>query len=375
MVERKLPLAGVRVLDFSTLLPGPLATLLLAEAGAEVIKIERPGTGDELRLYPPFTESGNPTFALLNRGKTSIEVDLRDPVSKEKLLKLVESASILVEQFRPGVMRRFGFDFEALKKVNPRLIYCSITGYGQTGPRASVAAHDLNYIAEAGLLSLASGHRGAPPVPPTLVADIGGGTFPAVINILLALRQVERTGEGCWLDISMTDNLFCWQSWALAQGEATHVWPRPGREPLTGGSPRYQIYETRDKRFLAAAPLEQRFWNNFCDAIDLPEKWLDDISDPEGAIDAIASIIASQTVAHWERQFSGKDVCCSIVSTLQEARRSPYFAERGIFDRRVVFGKHDIAALPVPIVSEFQRPERTLPYPQRPGSIDSLLDS
>ncbi len=374
MTEHVLPLAGVKILDFSTLLPGPLATLILAEAGAEVIKIERPGMGDELRIYPPHTENGNPSFALLNRGKASIAADLRDPGTKKKLLKLVEHADVVVEQFRPGVMKRLGLDFESLKAVNPRIVYCSISGYGQEGSRASVAAHDLNYIAEAGLLTLAAGSGGAPTIPPALIADIGGGTFPAVINILLALRSVEQTGEGCWIDISMTDNVFCWMSWALAQGEATGAWPRPGKEALTGGFPRYQIYETADKCYLAAAPLEQRFWNNFCEAIELPKQWCDDMRDPEGSIAAVAAIIRSKTAAEWVERFAGKDVCCSISATLEEARRSPHFAERGIFGRRVSFGKAELTALPVPIARQFQRPEWTLPYPAQPASIDTLLE-
>lgn len=368
-----LPLAGLKVLDFSTLLPGPLATLMLAEAGAEVIKIERPGAGDDMRRYQPFTESDNPNFALLNRGKASITVNLRDDAEKEKLLKLVRNADIIVEQFRPGMMKRLGLDFELVRQINPRIIYCSITGYGQTGARASVAAHDLNYVAESGMLALGADRNGKPIVPSAQVADIGGGTLPAVINILLALRQTELTGVGCWLDISMTDNVFCWQSWALGQGEGAGLWPRSGKEPVSGGSPRYQIYATADERYLAAAPLEDRFWANFCDAIDLDDKWRDDTLDLEGAIDAVAAIIGAQTSAHWQKHFTGKDVCCSVVATLQEARQSPYFEERGLFNQSVAFEGRTIAALPMPIAPQFCRTEPTLPYPEHARSIDDLL--
>ncbi|MEK7875381.1 MAG: CaiB/BaiF CoA-transferase family protein, partial [Pseudomonadota bacterium] len=191
------PLEGIRVLDFSTLLPGPLATLLLAEAGAEVIKIERPGRGDEMRSYAPKFGPDSVNFALLNRGKRSIAMDLKEKGAVKKLMPLLKSADVIVEQYRPGVMDRLGLGYEALNKINPRIIYCAITGYGQSGPRAEVAAHDLNYVAEAGMLALAAGADGAPVVPAALVAALGGGTYPAVINILLALRERDRPGRGC----------------------------------------------------------------------------------------------------------------------------------------------------------------------------------
>jgi crotonobetainyl-CoA:carnitine CoA-transferase CaiB-like acyl-CoA transferase len=369
-----LPLSGLKVLDFSTLLPGPLATLMLAEAGAEVVKVERPGTGDDMRRYQPFTESDNPNFALLNRGKASISADLRDPAQKNAVLEMVRHSDIIVEQFRPGVMKRLGLDFDSVRKVNPRIIYCSITGYGQTGTRALVAAHDLNYVGEAGLLALGSDRRGVPIVPSAQVADIGGGTLPAVVNILLALRQVEQSGQGMWLDVSMTDNLMCWQSWALGQGEGGGMWPRSGKEPVSGGSPRYQVYATADGRFLAAAPLEDRFWKNFCEAIALDPKWHDDRRDLEGTIDAVAHIIGAQTSEHWQRHLAGKDVCCSIVATLKEARYSRYFAERRLFDRKVTFGGGTIAALPMPISRHFLRTETVLPYPEASTPIGVVKD-
>ena len=265
------PLSGIRVLDFTTLLPGPLATLLLAEAGAEVIKIERPGSGDEMRLYQPRLGDDSVNFALLNRGKRSIAIDLKAPGAIDRLRPLIDSADVVVEQFRPGVMERLGLGWERLSAMNPRLIYCAITGYGPDGPKAQVAAHDLNYLAETGLLSLAAAADGAPVVPPALIADIGGGAYPAVINILLGLAQRSRTGEGCRVDVAMTDNLFTFAYWAIGNGLAAGMWPRPGGELVTGGSPRYNLYRTADGRWLAAAPLEDRFWANFCEAIGLDQ--------------------------------------------------------------------------------------------------------
>src|SRR5258706_9813417 len=200
------PLEGIRVIDFSTLLPGPLATLLLAEAGAEVIKIERPGDGDEMRRFEPKLGADGVNFALLNRGKRSIAIDLKAPDALARLRPLIERADILVEQFRPGVMDRLGLGPAALAALNPRLIYCAITGYGQAGPKAAVAGHDLNYCADSGLLSLAAGSDGAPVVPAALVADIAGGAYPAVINILLALQRRAGTGNRCPPRVSVAGN-------------------------------------------------------------------------------------------------------------------------------------------------------------------------
>jgi crotonobetainyl-CoA:carnitine CoA-transferase CaiB-like acyl-CoA transferase len=366
------PLAGIRVLDFSTLLPGPLATLLLAEAGAEVIKIERPGAGDEMRGYEPKFGADSVNFALLNRGKRSIAIDLKQPGALERLMPLVISADVVVEQFRPGVMERMGLGYEALARANPRLIYCAITGYGQSGPKAMTAAHDLNYAAEAGMLALAAGADGVPVPPAALVADIGGGSFPAVINILLALRERERTGRGCRLDIAMADNLFTFMYWAVGDGLAARRWPRPGGALVTGGSPRYRVYRTRDDRFIAAAPLEERFWQNFCDAIGLDAAAREDRRDPQAAIEAVAARIRERTAEEWRTRFAGKDVCCNVVSSIEQALADPHFQARGVFSRRLTADGESIAALPVPI-AEAWRGADTAGYPAL-GEANALLD-
>ncbi len=350
------PLAGLRVLDFSTLLPGPLATLLLAEAGAEVIKIERPGEGDEMRGYPPSAGAESLSFALLNRGKRSLALDLKQPGSVRRLLPLVAEAQVLVEQFRPGVMDRLGLGWTVLREVNPALVYCSITGYGQDGPRALEAGHDLNYLAQTGLLALGAGADGAPVVPPGLIADIGGGSLPAVINILLALRRAEATGQGCHLDVAMCDNLFAWPFWALAQLAAGAGAPRPGGELLTGGSPRYRLYRTADGRFLAAAPLEQRFWETFCRLIDLPEALRDDAKDPAATAGAVAEIIAARPAGHWRALFAGQDACCTVVRSLEAALEDPQFTTRGLFAAELAHAGGVMPALPVPLAPALRQP-------------------
>lgn len=368
-----LPLSGLRVLDFSTLLPGPMATLMLAEAGAEVIKVERPGSGEEMRHYRPAFGDASAHFAMLNRGKRSVALDLKDPAAVEALRPLLESADVLVEQFRPGVMARLGLDYAKVRAINPRIVYCSITGYGQDGPKAQVAAHDLNYQADAGLLSIAAGADGAPVVPAALIADIAGGAYPAVMNILLALRQRDRTGTGSHIDVAMTDGLLPFLFWGIGNGASEGRWPRPGGEQLSGGSPRYQIYRTADGRYLAAAPLEEKFWANFCDAIGLPPTMRDDAADPSATIAAVRTCIAGRSAAQWSETFAGKDVCCNLVKTLEEALADPLFRERRVLERSVLSADRDaLPAVGVPIAEHLRDARKDLEYP-RLGEGQDLL--
>ncbi len=348
-------LAGIRVLDFSTLLPGPLATLFLAEAGAEVIKVERPGRGEEMRSYQPQWGGESVSFQMLNRGKTSLALDLKDPADRARLMPLVEGADILVEQFRPGVMARLGLGYEDVRRVNPRVIYCSITGYGQTGPRHLRAGHDLNYQGDAGLLALSHGPAGAPVVPPALIADIGGGTYPALVNILLALRQRDRTGAGAHIDVAMAEGLFAFMYWAQGQGQATGAWPGNGDGLLTGGTPRYRLYPTADGRLAAVAAIEQKFWEAFCAAIALDPRLSDDGRAPAATTAAVAAILRGRDGAHWAAVFEAADCCCTVVRTLPEAMADPHFAARGVFAARIANAEGaEMPALPLPIAPAFR---------------------
>lgn len=345
------PLASVRVLDFSTLLPGPLATLLLAEAGAEVLKIERPG-GDEMRGYAPKLGRSAANFALLNRGKRSIEVDLKAPGALERLQPLVDSADVLVEQFRPGVMERLGLGYATVRARNPGIVYCSISGFSAAGPLADVAAHDLNYLARSGVLSLGA----APALPPMLVADVGGGAYPAVMNVLLALIARAGTGLGCHIALAMADCLYPFCYWALAEGFTGSGWPQPGGSLSTGASARYNIWRTADGRHLSAAPIEERFWRVFCDVIDLPSGLRDDARDPQATMHAIATRIAQRTAAQWEVAFSGTDACVGVVASLDEAVASATFAPLFATRRSGQDGRF-VPALPLPLAPQFLGPD------------------
>jgi alpha-methylacyl-CoA racemase len=367
------PLSGILVLDFTTLLPGPLATLMLAEAGAEVIKIERP-EGEDMRMMPPRHDGEAAVFAVLNRGKKSVTLDLKNENDRKRLAPLIEKADVLIEQFRPVVMERLGLGFEAVKKINPKIVYCSISGYGQQGPRAGEAGHDINYQSLTGLLAIQPGPADRPVIPPALVADIGGGTMPAVINILLGLRQRDATGEGVYLDVAMTDAMFTFAWYAYAIGQVTGKFPGPGELRLVGASPRYQLYPTRDGKIIACGALEQKFWVAFCNVIGLPAPLMNDLADEAATRQACAEIIARETAEHWRPKLAAADCCVTIMASLEEALHDPHFVERGLFAHTIAgaSGK-TIPALPVPIAQTLRAKPGAKASPKL-GADNDLLD-
>ena len=357
-------LEGIKVIDFSTLLPGPLASLFLSETGAEVIKIEKPGVGDEIRLSNPQWGEQSVSFSLLNRGKKSLSLDLKDPKNLKILIPILKEADIIIEQFRPGVMKRLGLDYESVKKINQDIIYVSITGYGQYGPKSMVAGHDLNYIGNAGLLSISMGQENDTVVPPALVADIAGGSYPAVINILLALRKRDLNKEGSYIDLSMTENLFPFMFWGLGSGFAHNKWPGNSDGVLSGGSPRYNIYKTSDGNYVAAAPLEDRFWNKFCEAIELPKKFIKTQNDQEKVIQEIRKIIGQKEKNYWLDVFNKADCCCSIVKSIEEAINDNHFKVRKIFENKIINNLgEEIPALPIPVDMQFRKDQKRASAP------------
>lgn len=364
MSAQDLPLSGLKVLDLSTLLPGPMATLMLADAGADVIKLERPGVGDEMRSYDPKLGSASANYAILNRGKRAYGVDLKDPDQRAHVLELAAGADVVVEQFRPGVADRLGLGYSDVRAVREDVIYCSISGYGPEGPHAGRAGHDLNYLAQSGLLDVVRDSDGSPALPVTVIADIAGGTYPAVVNILLALRQRERTGLGQHVQVSMTHNLQVLAYGYIATHQGGGGWPRPGAELLTGGSPRYQVYATADGRHIACAALEQKFWDRLTELVELPLELRDDAGQEPAVISALADRFASETAAHWRDLLADEDVCTTVVSSWEEA------VEAGLVqvDRAdIVRDPAGEAAFPTlwsPLASPLRRPASELAYPE-----------
>ncbi|KHK89168.1 CaiB/BaiF CoA transferase family protein [Novosphingobium malaysiense] len=296
-------LGGLLVLDFTTLLPGPLATLMLARAGAEVIKIERP-EGEPMR-------SDLPVFEILNRGKRSIAIDLK--ADGAKLAGLAARADVIIEQFRPGVMDRLGFGYEAVRAVNPSVIYVSLNGYGSEGPDTLRPGHDLTWQAESGLLSLNVDANGAPVLPAAMVGDIAAGSHAAFANIALALYRREKSGEGARIEVPMFNGLLAFLAEPLAHsaaGQSVH----PGYSPATGSSPRYGIYRAGDGRYLALASPEEKFWKAFCQRTGLPL---------DAGRETIAARLLERGGQEWIDSFDGADLCCSLVLTVGEALATP----------------------------------------------------
>jgi alpha-methylacyl-CoA racemase len=326
------PLRDIRVLDLSRLLPGPFATLVLADLGATVDKIEEPGQGDYLRHLPPQLKDGqNAAFALLNRGKRSAILDLKRPEGKEALRAMLGTYDVLFEQFRPGVLARLGLDPHQLRKDFPRLIVCSLTGYGQAGPLADRAGHDLNYLARAGILGAQGPASGPPQVPGFQLADVSGGMW-SVISILAALRHRDHTGEGAWLDIAMSEGTIPFATTSFAAALAGEPGAR-GAETLTGGIAPYQVYETKDGRAVTLAALEPKFWLAFAAHVGLEASLGDLLAGPhQGETKArLAQVFKEKTLAEWVAWAEGKDCLVEPVLTPEEARHDAHLNARNVF--------------------------------------------
>jgi crotonobetainyl-CoA:carnitine CoA-transferase CaiB-like acyl-CoA transferase len=317
------PLTGTTVLDLTRLLPGGFCTLLLADLGADVLKIEEPGRGDYLRAFPPLGKTQSLLFTALNRGKRSMTLNLKSPRGRELLLDLARRADVLVESFRPGVLARLGLGHAALRAANPRLIVCAISGYGQRGPLRGRAGHDLNYLGYAGALELFAPRGGGRPVVPGVqLADIGGGAFPAALGILAALLERERTGSGQVLDISMTDGALRWLALYAAEQWATGAAPAGGRGPLSGGYACYSVYATAEGRALTVAAVEPRFWANLCHMLGREQyialqyaAW----PEQERILADLDALFASRPLDEWLALFGDAEVCVGPALHLDEA--------------------------------------------------------
>ncbi|AXK53204.1 CaiB/BaiF CoA transferase family protein [Pseudomonas protegens] len=330
------PLASLKVLDFSTLLPGPFASLLLADMGAEVLRIESPTRMDLLRVLPPHDHGVSASHAYLNRNKRSLALDLKRPEALEVIRQLLQDHDIVLEQFRPGVMERLGLGYEALKAINPRLIYVSITGYGQTGPYKDRAGHDINYLALAGLASQ-TGRRDQGPLPLGIqAADIAGGSLHGVIGLLAAVIARQHSGQGQHLDISMTDCVFSLNAMAGAGYLACGVEPGMEQQVLNGGS-FYDYYRSRDGRWLSVGSLEPVFMQQLCQALGRPELAVQGLSpmlEQQRALKQALQIeFEKHDFAELCQLFAGLDACVEPVLSLAEAVEHPQLQARQLLSQ------------------------------------------
>ncbi len=327
------PLASLKVLDFSTLLPGPFASLLLADMGAEVLRIESPTRMDLLRVLPPHDQGVSASHAYLNRNKRSLALDLKQPEALEVIKQLLQDHDIVLEQFRPGVMERLGLGYEALKAINPKLIYVSITGYGQTGPYRDRAGHDINYLALAGLASY-TGRADSGPLPLGIqAADIAGGSLHGVIGLLAAVIARQQTGQGQHLDVSMTDCAFSLNAMAGAGYLACGVEPGREEQMLNGGS-FYDYYRSRDGRWLSVGSLEPAFMQQLCAALGRPELAAQGLSPKPEQQQALKNELKIEFEKHDFAElcelFAGVDACVEPVLSLGEAVQHPQLQARGL---------------------------------------------
>ncbi len=329
------PLDGIRILDLSRLLPGAYASQMLADFGADVIKIEEPGSGDYGRFMPPRGAGGMSLYFLaMNRNKRSMTLNLKTDQGRAIFQRLASQADVVLESFRPGVMERLGLGYAQLKQINPRLIYCAISGYGQEGPYRLRAGHDLNYAGYAGLLNYNRGPRGEPAMPPTQLGDLAGGSFMAVIGILTALVGRVQSGEPRMIDVSMTEGVMSLLPLFATAYFNTGEAPVPGRSSLDGGLPCYNIYETQDGKHVTLAALEYKFWHTFCSRVGhlelLPFHTPVGSGEREQAIDILQDIFKMKTRDEWIAELADIDACVGPVYTLDEALNDPQAEARGV---------------------------------------------
>jgi crotonobetainyl-CoA:carnitine CoA-transferase CaiB-like acyl-CoA transferase len=357
------PLAGIRVLDFTRLLPGAFASLMLAELGAEVIKVEAPGRGDPMRTLPPLVEGRGVYHLLLDRGKKSIALDLHQPDAAPVAARLLASADVVMESFRPRTARRLGLSADQVRSRHPRLIHCAITGYGQTGPYAERPGHDLNYVAVSGLL--AADRPNPTELPRMFMADVGGGAMTAAIAILAALVGRGRTGEGATLDVSMHEASLYWVMLPAARELVDGGDTASGELPTFGRHACYNVYRTQDGELVALGALEPKFWSAFCHAVgrpDLTARHLTDHADQAALIEDIRALFQTRTRAEWLSLLEGADLCLTPVNRPAEAFADPHIQARsavirgaGLHAVRPPFVQTPRALTPAPAVGEHTR--------------------
>ncbi len=376
------PLVGLRVLDLTRLLPGPLGTMMMADMGAEVIKIENLNSPDYVRMFPPYQHGESLNYIAYNRSKKSVLLDYTTPEGRETLLKLAETADVLVEQFRPGHMDRLGLGYAVVHERNPRLVYVSVTGYGQTGPYAHLAGHDLNYLGLSGVLGLTGEPDQAPTVPGVQLADIAGGSYGCVMATLAAIYAREQTGEGQHVDVSMTDCVMPLLSVAYALHGGGQETGR-GEMPLSGGQPNYGVYRCADEadgkpRYVALGTLEPKFWQKFCTVVGKPD-WLQFMlpQSAEQRTDykvTIQELIQERTLTDWVTLGTDNDLLITPVNTLDDLATDSHLLARQMISTQ----EHPIAgpvtSVGIPLKFSATPAQPAWPAPQLGEDTEAILN-
>ena len=327
-MSRPGPLAGIRILDLTRLLPGPVATLHLADLGADVIKIEDPQVGDYARTLGTGQGADSAYFRMINRNKRGLLLDLKKPEGVEVFLRLAETADVIVESFRPGVVDKLGVGFSAVTAVNPKIAYCSISGYGQDGPYKDLAGHDINYLGYAGVLDQIGREGGDPALPNFQIADLLGGALTAAMGILAVVLEAQRSGRGRYIDVAMTDSVLAHTYFSMLRlNDAGHSLPR-GSDLLSGGLPCYAAYRCADGRYMAVGALEGKFWKTCCALLGQPA-WSERQWDA-GLRSEVAALFATRTRDDWAKLFAAVDCCVTPVLTPEEAMDDAQITARGM---------------------------------------------
>jgi len=372
-----LPLEGIKVLDLSRYLPGPFCTQILADFGAEVIKIEDPQGGDLMRHVPPKIKGESAGFYTVSRNKKSVTLDLKKEEGKAIFRKLVINSDIVVDTFRPGVMDKMGLGYEQLRELNKGIIYCAITGYGLSGPLRDAAGHDLNYLSLAGVSDLIGTYQGMPAICGVQIADVAGGSLYAAIAILLALTSRQKTGQGQLCDIGMMDGAISLLALTLGQWSGWGKLPERGNDILSGGYAFYQIYKTKDAKYVSLGALEDKFWAGFCNKIGKPgyikQQW--DITLQREMIEDIRTIMQEKTRDEWVQFFADIDICFTPILTPEEMIEHPQVQAREMIIKLTNArgsGK-DVALTGVPVKLSDTPGVAKLTFPQLGEHNDEIL--
>jgi crotonobetainyl-CoA:carnitine CoA-transferase CaiB-like acyl-CoA transferase len=358
-----MPLEGIKVLDLSRLAPGPFCTMILGDLGADVLKVEGPREGRLVAAVVSDEERAS-AYNAVERNKRSIVLNLKLEPARKIFYQLAEKADVIVEGFRPGVVKRLGVDYDTIKEINPRLIYCSLTGYGQDGPYSNLVGHDVNYISIGGALGIMGIPGGAPTIPSNIVADFAGGGTNAAVGILAALIARDKTGKGQYVDIGMADGVVSLMSMSLSRYFESNQVPERGNDMLTGGVPHYSVYETKDGKYVSIGCLEPWFYENLCRALGredfIPHQFTEG-EKREEIFSAFREIFRTKTRDEWFDYLSQWDICVAKVYTLDELSTDPQLIHRNM-----------ILELDHPELGKVKQPGISLKLSQTPGSIRSF---